>query len=110
MTVSLNEISTLAQRIKSIINDSEHTVLSVNVSTSSTFVHLDAINFLTEFIEYDIEVDDDEDYPYEFKAKNGGVEFSAMMSVEEVVDLKESIPEQWEYIQRKVQVEPNEPT
>lgn len=103
--ISLNETATLVQRLESIIDDSENNVLSINVSSINTFVHLDAINFLTEFIEYDIEVDDDEEYPFEFKAKIGGIEFTAMMSAEEVVGLRDSIPEQWEYIQAKVQVE-----
>lgn len=103
MTVSLNEISTLVQRLESILDDSENTVLGVSVSSSSTFAHLEHITFLTEFIEYQIEVSDDADYPYELKAKIGGVEFIAIMSAEEVVDLRESIPEQWAYIQSKVQ-------
>lgn len=106
--ISLNEISSLVQRLELIIIDSEHAVLSVNVSSSNTFVHLDAINFLTEFIEYEIEVDDDEDYPYELKSKIGEIEFMAIMSAEEVVDLKESIPDQFDYIQSKVQVESND--
>ena len=104
MTISLNEIASLVQRIESIIDDSENAIFSVNVSSDNTYVHLDAINFLTEFIEYDIGVDDDDDYPYELKAEIGGVVFMAIMSTEEVVDLKESIPKQWEYIQAKVQV------
>lgn len=105
--ISLNEISTLVQRLESIIVDSEHGVFGINVNSGHTHVHLEAITFLTEFIEYDIEVDGDENYPYELKAKIAGVKFIAMMSVADVVDLKDSIPKQWEYIQEKLQIEPN---
>lgn len=105
--ISLNAISTLVQRLESIIVNSEHDVLGIDVSPGHTHVHLEAITFLTEFIEYDIEVDGDENYPYELKAKIAGVKFMAMMSAADVVDLKDSIPRQWEYIQAKLQVEPN---
>lgn len=103
--ISLNEISTLVQRLETIIDDSERAVLSINISPGHNFVHLEAITFLTEFIEYDIEVDGGEKYPYELKAKIGGVGFMAIMSVADVVDLKDSIPKQWEYIQAKLQVD-----
>lgn len=105
MTVSLNEISELLQRIDSILDDSDDTVLCVHVDPGHTFVHLEAITFMTEFIEYEIEVSDDEEYPYDLKAKIGGVEFTAVMSASEVLDLKESIPDQFDYISSKVQVD-----
>ena len=105
MTVSLNEISALLQQLESILDDSERTVINVNVSSTNTYVQLDSITFLIEFMEFDIEVDDSPDYPYELKAEMGGVKFIAVMSAAEVVDLKTTIPEQWEYIQSKVQVE-----
>jgi len=104
MTVSLNEISTLVQQLESILDDSERTVISVSVSSKKSYAHLDSNTFLVEFMEFDIEVDDCPDYPYELKAEIGGVEFIAVMSVAEIVDLKITIPDQWEYIQRKVQV------
>ena len=105
MAVSLNEISALLQQLESILDDSERTVINVNVSSTNTYVQLDSITFLIEFMKFDIEVDDSPDYPYELKAEMGGVKFIAVMSAAEVVDLKTTIPEQWEYIQSKVQVE-----
>lgn len=106
--VSLNEITNLIQKLKSIMDDSKYTVIDVSVSSNNTYVHLDTITFLTEFIEFDIAVDDDDIYPYELKAEISGVEFMAVMSAAEILDLKESIPDQWEYIWRKVQVIDNE--
>ena len=102
--MSLNEISTLVQQLESILDDSERDVIGVSVSANKSHVHLESITFLIEFMEFDIEVDDCPDYPYELKTEIGGVDFIAVMSVSEIADLKTTIPDQWEYIQRKVQV------
>ncbi|MBO0586489.1 hypothetical protein [Sporosarcina sp. E16_8] len=102
--LSLYEISTLVQQLESILDDSERDVIGVSVNANKSHVHLESITFLIEFMEFDIEVDDSPDYPYELKAEIGGVEFIAVMSVAEIADLKTTIPDQWEYIQRKVQV------
>lgn len=102
--LSLYEISTLVQQLESILDDSERDVIGVSVNANKSHVHLESITFLIEFMEFDIEVDDSPVYPYELKAEIGGVEFIAVMSVAEIADLKTTIPDQWEYIQRKVQV------
>ncbi|MET3658130.1 hypothetical protein [Sporosarcina psychrophila] len=102
--VSLNEMASLVQRINSHMDDADGDIIAVDIGNSRSHIHMRHIPFLTEFINFDISTRDSEKYPYEFSSNIGGVTFKAIISVSEVVDLKTSIPNQWEYIQRKVQV------
>ncbi|WP_340742227.1 hypothetical protein [Sporosarcina sp. FSL K6-5500] len=103
--VSLNEIASLVQRINSHMDDADGDVLSFYSGHKTSIIHMKPIPYLTEFIDFGIRIRDCDKFPYEFTSSIGGVTFLAIMSVSEVVDLKTTIPEQWEYIQSKVQVE-----
>lgn len=106
MTVSLNEVSSLICKLQSIMDDSGNDILHITIG-SRTHVQMKAIDFLIEFMEYEIEVDDEIKYSFTFTAYIAGVKFVTVMSAVEVVNLKERIPAQWEYIQKKVQMEVN---
>lgn len=103
--VSLNEIASLVQRLLTIMSNSKRDVLGVNLGRIGDYVQLDHIAFLTEFIDFDIGVRDGMDYPYELSSKIGDVTFYAVMFASDIIDLKTTIPEQFDYITAKVQVD-----
>lgn len=102
MTVSLIEVSSLIGELQSIMDDSGRIIQGIYIGRN-TFVQMEPTEFLIEFMEYEIKVDDDERYSFVLKSSISGVQFITVMSTAEIVELKESIPDQWEYIQRKVQ-------
>lgn len=103
--VSLNEIASLVQRINSHRDDANGDILAVDIGDSRSHIHMKPIPFLTEFIDFEIKTRDSAKYPYELSSSIAGVTFKALMSASEIVDLKMTIPDQWEYISSKVQVE-----
>lgn len=103
--VSLNEIASLVQLIQSHMDDSENDVLVVDIDTCHSHVQMKHIAFLIEFINYEVEFKEDKQFPYEVSKVLNGVKFVAYMNAADIVDLKTAIPDQWEYIQSKVQVE-----
>lgn len=108
MTVSLNEISNLVQQLESIIDDSDKDVINIAVSVigGGSYVHISWTLFLSEFVDFDVVcLGEERDYSFEFTKKIFGVEFMSLMSTAEIVDLKTTMPEQWEYIQQKLQTE-----
>lgn len=103
--VSLNEIALLVQQIKSCMNDSENDVLIVDIDTCHSHVQMKHIAFLIEFIDYEIKFIEDTRFPYEVSKILNGVKFVAYMNASDIVDLKTSIPDQFDYIQSKVQMD-----
>lgn len=103
--VSLNEIASLVQRLRTIVDQSKRDVLGVHLGSFSDYVQLDNIAFLTEFIEFNITVVADDEFPYELISSIGGIVFCAVMSAKDIVDLKTTIPDQFDYITSKVQVD-----
>lgn len=107
MTVSLNEIANLVTQIESIKDDSDNTVICVSIAMASTYILLESSCFLSEFVDFNIICvkDIERKRPYELKASILGVEFATLMSSEEIVDLKITMPNQWEYIQQTLQMD-----
>lgn len=104
MTVSLNEVASLVQQLESIRDDSNRQIISIDIGSMGSTVQLGTEGFLTEFVDFEIVFIEHLNYPYRLSTSIGGIEFMSLMNADEIVDLKTSMPEQWEYIQRKVQV------
>lgn len=103
--ISLNEVSGLVQQLQAIMKDSDGAVFGISIHDYDSRVQIDAIEFLTEFIDFDIEVLEDVTYPYRLSKDISGVTFSALLDAKKVADLETSIPNQFEYIAAKVQAE-----
>lgn len=102
---SLHAVAGLLQQIDSHIDDSNREIMGVSISPSGATVHIKRDTFLSAFFHFEINERDSTKYPYGISESIGGVEFTAILQASEIVDLKDSIPEQWEYIQKKLQVE-----
>ncbi|QNK89061.1 hypothetical protein H7992_04875 [Sporosarcina sp. resist] len=59
--------------------------------------------FLSEFDRFDIEVSENTDYLFKLSKCVGDVEFNTIMTASEIVDLKNTMPDKWEYIQLQLQ-------
>ena len=103
--VSLNKMASLVQQLDSLMDDSSGDIISVSIDGGRSLIHMRPTPFLIEFIDFEIKTRDSVEYPYEFIRNIGGVIFYAIVSVAEVVDLITTIPDQFDYIQAKVQVE-----
>lgn len=103
--VSLNEIASLVKQIQSLMAASDNDILIADIDTCNTHVQMKHIAFLVEFIEYEIRFIEDAQYPYELSSTINGVKFFAFMDARRIVGLKTTIPDQFDYITVKVQVE-----
>lgn len=105
-TAPLQEIASLVQQIEAIMDDSERGIMGVSVSDNRSYVHVGRATFLENFTEFEFEVLEGIDYPYEFIAEIDGVKFMALYQTGQVLELKDTHPEIWEFVQRKVQENP----
>lgn len=103
--VSLNGIASLVQQIKSIMAASNNDILIVDIDTCNTHVQMKHIAFLVEFVEFEIRFAEGSQFPFELSSTINGVKFFAFMDAPRIIDLKKTIPDQFDYIQSKVQVE-----
>lgn len=104
MPVSLNVVASLVSQLDSVLDDFKHRISSIIVDGTVSQVQLNPELFLTEFVDFDITVNEEMSYPFRLTASIGGVAFFVLLNASEIVDLKTTIPSQWEYIQRKLQV------
>lgn len=103
--VSLNEVAGLVQQIESHMDDSDCEILGILMDSRGSSVNLWHDTFLSEFLEFDIRVKDEPEFPYRLSASILGVEFSTLLNAADILELKDTMPDQWEYIQNKLQVE-----
>lgn len=105
--ISLNEIAALLNQIDAILNDSDGAIYSTYVDDRMKTVQMESDSFLSEFVDFDITVRNDEEfsYPYRLSQKIYGVEFFTLMDADGVFALNESMPEQFDYISKKLQEE-----
>ncbi|MFD1205824.1 hypothetical protein ACFQ38_12055, partial [Sporosarcina contaminans] len=68
-------------------------------------VLMDHTAFLTEFMDFDIEEIDDEQFKFRLLKSIDGIRFSTFVSPAEIAQLETTIPEQFEYISKRLQEE-----
>lgn len=102
---SLHAVAGLIQQMDSHRDDSGGEMMGASVSCNGANVHIGKDTFLSAFNQFEIEVNEESKYPYRLTESIGGVEFVAIFKASDIVNLKEIIPEQWEYIQKKLQGE-----
>ncbi|MEK5038936.1 hypothetical protein [Sporosarcina sp. FSL K6-3457] len=103
--VSLNKVASLVKQIQSLMAESDNDILIADIDTCNTHVQMKHIAFLVEFVEFEIRFIEDAQYPYELSSTINGVKFFAFMDARRIVDLKTIIPDQFDYISAKLQVE-----
>ncbi|MDS0320886.1 hypothetical protein [Mycobacterium tuberculosis] len=109
--VSLNEVASLASQLNAIMDDSERAIIAIEVYDGKPKITMRPNNFLSEFIEFEIEVLDNDKLtcPFRLSAKIQGATFLCVMSATEIDLLRLSMPEQSSYILNKLkgQLGPN---
>ena len=105
MRIELKSIVSLVQKIQWWIDDSSRDVISVTMFRDESQVHLDRVAFLSEFDSFQIRFIENEKPYYEMTRNMGAVKFIAVISFEDIVDLKSTMPNRWDYIQKSIQME-----
>ena len=106
MTVNITEIVSLVQCFKSYMDNSNDTLWSLRISDHGAGIHMQKKEFLSKFIQYEINVNENSDsYPYELTSCIDEVSFFALFNTAEIIELKDTMPNQWEYIQNEIQKE-----
>ena len=102
---NINNILSLIQLLKSNIDTLGDSVYSYNVEQNRSVIHLRIELFIAKFTDFEISVKESMKYPYHLTMDIDGVVFLALTNAQEIVDLKATMPEQWAYIQSKLQVD-----
>ena len=105
MTISLNEIATLINQIDAILDESDGEVTSAHiVHNKKTSVYMTFTAFLSEFVDFEIKVNEFSDIPFQLSKGINGVMFSTLLNASQVADLELTMPEQFDYISKKLQM------
>ena len=102
MTVNINEIVSIVQQFKSHMDNSNDAVWSLNVNDLEASIHVKEKVFLNKFIDFEIEINAADSYPYKLVSCIEGISFFALLDIVELDELKTAMSDKWEYIQNKL--------
>lgn len=107
----VNETADLVSRLTSVLDDSrevdEHSgILGINIDSSIAQVHMSKTLFFNNFAHknYDVECNEHSEYPYQLQIDLDGIVFFAIMDAAEVVALKNTHSDHFDYISKMVQL------
>lgn len=106
--ISLNEIAALINKIDAILAESEGSIYSARVDGLIKRVQMKDVDFLSEFVDFEIVIDTEAErfsFPYELQHKINGVTFFTLMTAADIAQLETTIPEQFDYISKRLQEE-----
>ena len=102
---TLIEMASLIQRVQKHHAENDATIFGFSASEYDRSIHVKTKPFLQNFTEFEIRIRKNVKFMYELYVDISGVKLITLMDPVGIVDLRETMPEQWEYIQKKVQVE-----
>lgn len=93
--IHVNELVDLAQRLDSVLDDSEGEILSANFGQYGTEIHVDLPFFVNKFSHADIANGGSYDYPFQLQIQVEGILFYALVGREQMDVLNHYATNKW---------------